>query len=122
MYYKYQHSRKQQARPTIYTTKNIERAHGKFFFQTILSRPFLVFDDDGRAYLIYGVAKTQAGELNADDQVKPGASEQEVIIENASAPAGIHIGLNAEVLNPFKVNGKYYLFNIVWSVEECAPL
>jgi beta-xylosidase len=44
--------------------------------------------------------------------VKPGT--ERVLIENASAPAGENIGLNAEGSQLFKVNGKYYLFNIVW--------
>jgi beta-xylosidase len=53
-------------------------------------------------------------EMTADaSAVKPGSQEQ-VIIENASAPAGPNIGLNAEGSQLFKVNGKYYLFNIVW--------
>ena len=36
-----------------------------------------------------------------------------VLIENASAPAGT-IGLPSEGSQLFKVNGKYYLFNIAW--------
>jgi beta-xylosidase len=45
--------------------------------------------------------------------VKPGTTEQ-TIIENASAPAGNNINLRAEGSQLFKVNGKYYLFNITW--------
>ncbi len=45
--------------------------------------------------------------------VKPGTTEQ-VVIENASAPAGDNIGLPSEGSRLFKVNGKYYLFNIAW--------
>jgi beta-xylosidase len=64
--------------------------------------------------LIYGGGKLKLVELNADASgVKPETSEQ-VVIENASAPAGTNIGLNAEGSQLFKVNGKYYLFNIVW--------
>ena len=49
-------------------------------------------------------------ELNG---VRAGSKEQ-VILENASAPAGENIGLKAEGSQLFKVNGRYYLFNIVW--------
>jgi len=53
-------------------------------------------------------------ELNAEvTNVKPGAREN-VIIENASEPAGSDIALPSEGSQLFKVNGKYYLFNICW--------
>src|SRR5205085_2549814 len=71
------------------------------------------FDDDGRVYMIFGGGKLKMVELNADASgVKPGTQEQ-VIIENASAPSGSG-GLPAEGSQLFKVNGKYYLFNITW--------
>lgn len=37
---------------------------------------------------------------------------ERVLIENASAPAGNNIMLQAEGSQMFKVGGKYYLFNI----------
>ena len=74
----------------------------------------LFFDDDGRIYMIYGAGKLKLIELNEDlSGVKPNTTEQ-VVIENASAPAGENIMLNSEGSQLFKVNGKYYLFNIVW--------
>ena len=39
---------------------------------------------------------------------------RKVIIEKASAPAGNNMMLGAEGSQIFKVNGKYYLFNICW--------
>jgi len=64
--------------------------------------------------MVYGAGKLHLIELNADASgVKPGGINQ-VIIENASAPAGNNIGLQAEGSQLFKVNGKYYLFNITW--------
>jgi beta-xylosidase len=39
---------------------------------------------------------------------------ERVLIENASEPAGDNIMLPAEGSQLFKVNGKYYLFNITW--------
>ena len=74
----------------------------------------LFFDDDGKAYLIYGAGKIKLVELNADlTGIKQGVSEK-VIIENASAPAGNNIMLGAEGSQLFKIKGKYYLFNICW--------
>src|SRR5688572_24461534 len=99
----------------IYTTKNIEKGPWKeYSFQPSYHDHSLFFDDDGRAYLIYGVGKLKLLELNEDAYgIKPGTTEQ-IIIENASAPAGNNINLQAEGSQLFKVNGKYYLFNITW--------
>ncbi len=102
-------------RTHIYSTKNIEKGPWKAVsFKPSYHDHSLFFDDDGRVYLIYGAGKLRLVELDADASgVKPGTTEQ-VIIENASAPAGTNINLQAEGSQLFKVNGKYYLFNIVW--------
>src|SRR4030095_4377112 len=58
--------------------------------------------------------KLRLVELNAEvSDVKTGTHEA-VIIENASEPAGLEIALASEGSQLFKVNGKYYLFNICW--------
>jgi len=63
--------------------------------------------------MIYGVGKLSIFELNEDlSGVKEGT--EKVLIENASAPAGDKIMLSAEGSQLFKVNGKYFLFNITW--------
>ncbi|MBB6003481.1 glycoside hydrolase 43 family protein [Arcicella rosea] len=102
-------------RTHIYTTKNIEKGPWKAIsFKPSYHDQTLFFDDDGRNYLIYGSGKLQLVELNADvSGVKEGSTEQ-VIIENASTPSGTNGGLPAEGSQLFKVNGKYYLFNISW--------
>jgi beta-xylosidase len=99
----------------VYTTTDIEKGPWKASsFKPSYHDHTLFFDDDGRVYLIYGVGRLRLVELNADASgVKPGITEQ-VIIENASAPAGTNISLQAEGSQLFKVNGKYYLFNITW--------
>jgi beta-xylosidase len=99
----------------IYTTKDIEKGPWKVSsFKPAFHDHSLFFDDDGRVYLIYGNGTLRLIELNADASgVKTGTTEQ-VIIENASAPAGPNIGLPAEGSQLFKINGKYYLFNITW--------
>jgi len=73
----------------------------------------LFFDDDGRVYMITGNKKLTLIELNTDlSGVKTGGVNQ-VIIENSSAPSGNDSGLG-EGSQLFRVNGKYYLFNITW--------
>ena len=64
--------------------------------------------------MLYGAGRLRITELNGDvSGLKPGGID-EVVIENASLPAGTNIGLGAEGSQLFKVNGKYYLFNITW--------
>jgi beta-xylosidase len=102
-------------RTHIFTTKDLERGPWKVTsFKPDYHDHSLFFDDDGRVYMIYGGGKLKLVELTADvSGVKPGTTEQ-VVIENASAPAGTNIGLPSEGSQLFKVAGKYYLFNIVW--------
>lgn len=99
----------------VYSTRNIEKGPWKVAsFKPAYHDHSLFFDDDGRVYMLYGGGKLRLIELNADASgVKPGTTEQ-VVIENASAPAGTNIMLNAEGSQLFKINGKYYLFNIAW--------
>jgi len=99
----------------IFTTRDIEKGPWKASsFKPSYHDHSLFFDDDGRAYLIYGAGALRLVELMPDvSGVKPGTTEQ-VIIPDASAPAGPNIGLKAEGSQMFKVNGKYYLFNITW--------
>ncbi|MBK5269566.1 MAG: glycoside hydrolase 43 family protein, partial [Bacteroidia bacterium] len=99
----------------IFSTKNIEKGPWKVSsFKPSYHDHSLFFDDDGKIYMIYGVGKLTLIELSPDlSGIKPGTTGQ-VIIENASAPAGNNINLQAEGSQLFKINGKYYLFNITW--------
>ncbi|GAA0542801.1 glycoside hydrolase family 43 protein [Chitinophaga japonensis] len=99
----------------IYSTKNIVQGPWKAVsFSPSLHDHSLFFDDDGRVYMVYGGGRIMLTELSKDvSGIKPG-TDSKVIIENASAPAGNNIGLPAEGSQLFKVNGKYYLFNICW--------
>ncbi len=98
----------------IYSTENIEKGPWKkISFAPSYHDHTLFFDDDERVYLIYGAGRLNIVELEADlSGIKPGTDR--VLIENASAPAGDNIMLGAEGSQLFKVNGKYYLFNITW--------
>ncbi len=101
-------------RTYIYSTKNIEKGPWK---KVVLNHSYhdhsILFDDDGKVYMVWGSGKLEIIELNKD---LSGVKEEtkRVLIENASAPAGNNIMLNSEGSQLFKVNGKYYLFNINW--------
>jgi beta-xylosidase len=99
----------------IFKTKDIDKGNWEqVTFKPSFHDHSLFFDDDGKAYLVFGNGELKLVELNDDlTGVKSGTTEQ-VIIENASAPAGDKIGLPSEGSQLFKVNGKYYLFNIAW--------
>lgn len=99
----------------VYTTKDLEKGpYKEVTFRPDFHDQTLFFDDDGRVYLIYGAGKLTIVELNADATgIKEGGVNQ-VLIENASLPGGSDRGLAAEGSQLFKVNGKYYLFNISW--------
>jgi beta-xylosidase len=100
----------------IFKTKDIEKGNWeRVSFKPSYHDHSLFFDDDGKAYLIHGAKRLNIVELNDDlTGVKQGVPEK-VLIENASAPCGKNASLDAEGSQLFKVNGKYYLFNI------CAP-
>jgi beta-xylosidase len=64
--------------------------------------------------MVYGNGKLFIKELKSDlSGIKENGLDQ-VLIENASSPAGNNIMLGAEGSQLYKINGKYYLFNIVW--------
>lgn len=98
----------------IWSTKDITKGPWKEnSFSPSFHDHTLVFDDDGRVYLIYGNKRLSLVELNPDlSGVKDGGINQ-VIIENASLPSGTDSGLG-EGSQLFRHNGKYYLFNITW--------
>jgi len=98
----------------IFITDNIES--GKWerkSFSPALHDHTIFFDDDGKIYIIWGAGELHIAELKNDlSGIKEGT--ERILIENASAPAGENIGLKAEGSQLFKINGKYYLFNITW--------
>lgn len=99
----------------VYTTQDIENGPwNATSFAPSLHDHSLFFEDDGRVFMLYGVNNLRLVELNQDlSGIKPGGFNQ-VVVTNASAIAGRNIMLGAEGSQLFKVNGKYYLFNITW--------
>lgn len=98
----------------VYSTKDIENGPWEVkSFEPSHHDLTVHFDDDGKAYMIWGNGTLMIAELKSDPSgVKEGT--ERVLIENASAPAGHDIMLGAEGSQLFKVDGKYYLFNITW--------
>ncbi|OYX25654.1 MAG: glycoside hydrolase [Flavobacteriales bacterium 32-35-8] len=98
----------------IFHTKDLEKGPlNKIEFKPSYHDNTIFFDDDGKIYMIWAAGKLNIVELKDDlSGVKEGT--ERVLIENASAPAGTNIMLGAEGSQLFKVNGKYYLFNITW--------
>jgi beta-xylosidase len=99
----------------IYTTRDIEKGPWKkISFKPSLHDHSLYFDEAGKIYMVYGAGKIMMAELEEDlSGIKQGTVPT-VLIENASAPAGPNIGLPAEGSQLFKINGRFYLFNICW--------
>lgn len=98
----------------IFSTKNIKKGPWK---RTVLNHSYhdhsLLFDDDGKIYLVWGSGKLYIIELEKDlSAVKE--ETKRVLIEDANIPAGDNIMLPSEGSQLFKINGKYYLFNICW--------
>lgn len=97
----------------IYTTKNIEKGPWKSVsFSPAYHDCNLFFDDNGHNYLIYGNHKLHIVELN-DNLTDTKKETDHILIEDATAPSG-KPGLGAEGSQLFKVNDKYYLFNITY--------
>ncbi|MHA4806837.1 glycoside hydrolase family 43 protein [Flavitalea flava] len=99
----------------VYSTKDpVKGIWKRVVFNRQLNDHSLFFDDDGRVYMIYGGGELRLVELKRDISGIDSSMPEQVIIVNASAPAGPDIGLPAEGSQLFKVDGKYYLFNITW--------
>ncbi|WP_240920336.1 glycoside hydrolase family 43 protein [Sphingobacterium chungjuense] len=100
----------------IHITKDIENGPWEVQeFEPMMHDHTLFFEGD-KIYMIWGGGKLNIVELKSDfSGIKP--ETQRVLLENATLPstaAGTKGGLPAEGSQLFKVNGKYYLFNISW--------
>lgn len=99
----------------IFSTNNIEKGPWKRIeFKPSLHDHSLFFEDDGKVYMVYGAGKIMMVELNKDLSGIKNDAKPKVIIENASLPAGTNTGLPSEGSQLFKIDGKYYIFNITW--------
>lgn len=101
----------------VFITENIENGSWQEkSFEPAYHDLSVFFEDDGKIYMIWGNGRLMIAELETDfSGVVPGS--EKVLLENASAPAGNNIMLGAEGSQLFKVDGKYYLFNITWPTD-----
>ena len=102
-------------RTHIYTTTDIEKGDWKeTSFEPSLHDHSLFFDDDERVYMLYGVGDLRLVELEPDlSGIKEGGFNK-VVIRNAISVAGRNTGLRGEGSQLRKINGKYYVMNIIW--------
>jgi xylan 1,4-beta-xylosidase len=101
-------------RTYIYQTTNIETGPWtRSVLNSIYHDPSLLFDTDGRVYLIYGGGDIRIIELTADATAIRSGGLNQIIIPNAGAIAGSG-GLPAEGAHAYKINGQYYVFLISW--------
>ena len=70
--------------------------------------PSLLFDDDGKVYIVYGNREIRITELKADlSEPLPGGLDRVLLRDEAD-------GLGWEGSHMYKINGRYYLCNIHW--------
>ena len=98
----------------VYTTRDVTGKWDVKSFRPMCHDCSLFFDDDGKAYLLYGVGDLRLTELNDDLSGFKRGGFNDVVIRNAGAVAGGRVGLSAEGSQMFKRNGKYYVCNITW--------
>ncbi len=113
-YYYVVFSSQVEGKTFVYRTKDMENGPWEKHTIDFTHDMSLLFDDDGRTYLVYGGGDIRLLELTSDGTaIKPNGLNQ-VIIPNSSAIAGPNIGLPAEGAHIHKINGKYYILLITW--------
>ena len=91
----------------LYTAEKIEGPWEKQYIEGIYHDCSLLFDDDGRVYIVYGNRNIRLTELKADlSGPKPGGLDR-IIVRDAP---GDFLGYEGSHL--YKINGKYLLFLI----------
>lgn len=102
-----------------FTTKDIAGSWKKSTIKGYYHDCSLLFDDNGKNYLVYGNREIHLVELDKD-LTGPVEGTDKVIIRE---PEGYE-GLGHEGAHFYKINGKYYIFTIHWPKggmrEECC--
>lgn len=99
----------------IFQTNDVENGEWtRSTFDRVYHDMSLLFDDDGRVYMVYGGGNIEIIELTSDaTAIKPGGLNQ-VIIPDAGQIIPGNDGLPAEGAHIQKINGYYYIFLITW--------
>ena len=97
----------------IFQTEDIESGSWRrYVIDKMYHDSSLLFDDDGRVYLVYGGGTIRIVELTTDATALLPGSTDDIIIDKADA--GGNGGLPAEGAHIHKIDGRYYLFLIAW--------
>lgn len=93
----------------LYQSEKIEGPWRKQYIEGFYHDCSLLFDDDGRIYIVYGNTNIYLTELKADlSGPKPGGIHRKIIEDKNN------VCLGYEGSHFYKINGKYYLFLIHW--------
>lgn len=95
----------------IYQTKDIENGQwARFEINGCYHDMSLLFDDNGKVYMLYGSSDIRYVELNSDvTGIKMGGASGLLFSGKNLVGNGLFEGTNA-----IKLNGYYYVFNIAW--------
>ena len=91
----------------LFTAENIEGPWTKQYIEGIYHDPSLLFDDDGRVYIVYGNRDIRLTELKEDLSGPKAGGLDRIIVRDAP---GDFLGYEGSHL--YKINGKYVLFLI----------
>jgi len=97
------------------TTDIINGPWTRSVLSAVYHDPSLLFDDDGKVYIVYGSGAVYIKELTSDaTAIKTGGLSQKLYTSpDSNLFEGSHI---------YKINGTYYIFNIRWTsrrIESC---
>jgi len=96
----------------IFTSDDIEKGDWKrHSLDGVYHDMSVLFDDDGRVYMVHGAGAIKVTELTSGATAVKKDGMNKTIIENADISGGKNL---AEGSHIYKINGKYYIFNIVW--------
>lgn len=103
-----------EGRTFVFKTLDIENGPWEKHTLPFVHDMSLLFDDDGKVYLVYGSGDIRVKELTADATAVLPKGLNQVIIPDSSAVAGPDIALPAEGAHIHKIDGMYYIFLITW--------
>ncbi len=91
-----------------YTASNIRGPWEKHYIDGFYHDPSVLFDDDGRVYIVYGNRDIYITQLKEDlSGPMPGGLHRQLLHDETE-------GLGWEGSHIYKIDGKYYLCNIHW--------
>ena len=97
----------------LFTAKDVCDKWEKHTMEGFFHDPSLLFDDDGRKYIVYGNTQIYVTELNDDLSAPKKDGLHRIIINDETERV-----LGYEGSHIYKINGKYYLFLINWPKDE----